>query len=83
LFFYFKIALIAIFYFFLDFGYSDYEDMNAYFIKSLSEKLKQKFGQQVEYIATENKGYRANGQRHPHAWAIVAIPDLLAWMLSE
>jgi len=63
-------------------GQNNYEDMNAYFIKSLSEILTEKLNQKVKYIATEHKGYHANGQRHPHAWSIVDIPDLLDWMLS-
>ena len=61
---------------------NDYEDMNAYYIKSLAEELTKKHGKQVEYIPTKNKGYRANGQRHPHAWAIVDVPNLLEWMLQ-
>lgn len=34
----------------------DYEDMNAYSIKQLSNELTHKFGNSVEYIATENRG---------------------------
>ena len=61
---------------------NDYEDMNAYYIKNLSDELIQKYGSSVEYIATKNRGYRANGQRHPHSWAIVEINDLLKWILA-
>ncbi len=62
----------------------DYEDMNAYFIKKLSEVLKKEFGEtKIEYIATSNKGYRANGERHPHSWSIVDKKELINWMLSE
>ena len=60
---------------------NDYEDMNAFYIKNLSEELIEKYGEQVEYIPTQNKGYRANGQRHPHAWSIVDVGELLTWML--
>lgn len=62
---------------------NNYEDMNAYYIKNLSDELTKKYGPQVEYIPTQNKGYRANGQRHPHSWSIVDIPDLIKWMLKN
>ena len=62
---------------------NNYEDMNACYIKSLADELTKKYGEQVEYIATKNKGYRANGQRHPHSWAIVEIADLLKWILAK
>jgi hypothetical protein len=63
-------------------GY-DYQEMNAYFIKSLSEELSQKFGSNVEYIATQNRGYRSNGARHPHSWSIVEVDELLAWIREQ
>ena len=62
---------------------NEYEDMNAYFIKHLSEKLIKKYGDNVAYIATQNKGCRANGDRHPHSWSIVDVPELVEWMLGE
>ncbi len=62
---------------------NEYEDMNAYFIKHLADELIKKYGNQVEYIPTQNKGFRANGQRHPHSWSIVDIDKLLTWMLIK
>ncbi len=62
---------------------NEWEDMNAYFIKHLSNELIKKFGNQVEYIPTKNRGYRANGQRHPHSWAIAEVENLLQWMMTE
>lgn len=59
----------------------EYEDMNAYAIKQLSDDLNE-HGHPVEYIPTEHRGYRANGDRHPHAWFIVDVDDLIAWMLK-
>ena len=45
------------------------------------QKLKTEFGNKnIELIKTENKGYRANGERHPHSWAIVNEKDLINWM---
>lgn len=59
---------------------NEWEDMNAFFIKKLSHSLTKKYGDNVEYIATKNRGYRANGQRHPHSWSIVDINELLKWI---
>lgn len=61
---------------------ADYEQMNAYYIKNLSEKLNDSEFKSVEYIPTKDKGYRANGERHPHSWTIVDINDLINWMLK-
>ena len=61
---------------------ADYEQMNAYYIKRLSESLKNLGFNQVEYIATKNKGYRENGKRHPHSWSIVDINGLIKWIME-
>ncbi|MCB4808993.1 hypothetical protein LG651_12110 [Tamlana sp. 62-3] len=60
---------------------NNYEDLNAYYLKQLSNILKSEFkGIDVELIETENKGYRANGERHPHSWSIVNPEELVSWM---
>ncbi|BDD00540.1 hypothetical protein [Persicobacter psychrovividus] len=41
---------------------ADYEQMNAFYIKKLSESLAQKGFEGVEYIPTTDKGFRANGE---------------------
>ena len=57
------------------------ENTNAHYIKLLADDLTKAFGKEkVELITTKNKGYRKNGQRHPHSWSIVDKKDLLAWM---
>ena len=61
---------------------NDYENMNAFYIKKLSETLKESHFKAVEYIATKNKGYRDNGERHPHSWSIIDKDNLLNWMLN-
>jgi len=62
---------------------NSFEDLNAFYIQKLSEKLKTEFGKNnVELINTENRGYRANGERHPHSWSIVDEKDLINWMLE-
>lgn len=60
---------------------NDFEDLNAFYLEKLSNKLKEEFGNEnIELIKTENKGYRADGERHPHSWAIVNEKDLMKWM---
>jgi hypothetical protein len=37
----------------------------------------------VSYIKTEDRGYRASGDRHPHSWALVDEKDLIEWILKK
>lgn len=62
---------------------AEYKEMNAYHIKRLFELLNKLEFQNVEYIPTTNKGYRANGERHPHSWSIIDKKDLINWMLDK
>lgn len=62
---------------------NDYEDLNAFSIEKMAEIMKRKNFSNVEVIKTKNKGYRANGDRHPHSWSIVNEDDLLHWMTVE
>ncbi|MGH1366292.1 MAG: hypothetical protein ACRBF0_22215 [Calditrichia bacterium] len=62
---------------------TDYEGTNAFYIEKLAIELKKQYGDNaVEYIATKNKGYRNNGERHPHSWSIVDKQSLMDWMIS-
>ena len=61
-----------------------YENMNACYIAQLANDLSKLYGEdKVTYIKTKNRGYRANGDRHPHSWAIVDEKDLVNWILTE
>ena len=62
---------------------ANYQQMNAFHIKKLSEDLKKNEFEYVEYIPTTNRGYRANGERHPHSWSIVDKNDLMNWILEK
>jgi hypothetical protein len=63
---------------------ADYEDMNAYYIEQLANDLGELYGEeQITFIKTENRGYRANGDRHPHSWAIIDEIDLVNWILRK
>ena len=59
---------------------ADYDQLNAYYLKQLSETLKKSGFTKVEFITTKNKGYRANGKRHPHSWSIVDTKELIKWI---
>ncbi len=61
----------------------DFKQTNAYHIKRLSETLNKQNFRSIEYISTENQGYRANGERHPHSWSIVDETDLIRWILKK
>ncbi|MCJ8291231.1 MAG: hypothetical protein MJK07_15765 [Flavobacteriales bacterium] len=63
---------------------AEYEDMNAYYIEQLANDLTKLYGEsQVTFIRTENRGYRANGDRHPHSWAIIDEQDLIDWIKAN
>ena len=61
---------------------ADYKQMNAFYIKKLAESLQGKGFKAVDISPLTYKGYRANGQRHPHSWSIVDVEDLIDWMLD-
>lgn len=64
-----------------EYANNDYEDLNAFYIQNLADKLQAEFGHKnVEIITTENRGFRVNGRRHPHSWSIIDENDLLVWM---
>ncbi|MGO4912028.1 hypothetical protein [Leeuwenhoekiella sp. W20_SRS_FM14] len=60
----------------------EYEQMNAFHLERMSQFLMSQDYEQVELITTEDKGYRADGTRHPHSWSIVDQEDLLQWILD-
>lgn len=63
---------------------AEYEDMNAYYLEQLANDLGNLYGvEYVTYIKTKNRGYRANGNRHPHSWAIIDEKDLVNWILTK
>ena len=61
----------------------DYVDMNAFYIHKLANDLKINNSKNVEYISTQNRGYRKNGERHPHSWALIDNTDLIKWILLD
>ncbi len=62
---------------------AEFDQMNAFYIEKLAAHLEKKGFENVEYIPTKNKGYRANGDRHPHSWSIIDKEELIEWMLEK
>lgn len=60
-----------------------YQETNAYILSQCALSLQQAGASEVELIQTSNKGYRANGDRHPHSWSIIDKDALFDWMLSN
>jgi pimeloyl-ACP methyl ester carboxylesterase len=59
-----------------------YEEINGFQNEHLCLDLKKSGFKNVECIITENKGYRANGDRNPHSWSIADGKNLANWMLE-
>ncbi len=63
---------------------AEYENMNACYIQQLAEDLERLYGKdKVEYIQTLNRGFRANGERHPHSWSIIDEKELVESMVGK
>ena len=60
----------------------DFENSNSYVLQKSFEKLKNNNWKNITLIQTKNKGYRSNGERHPHSWSIVDQDQLLDWILN-
>lgn len=59
---------------------TDFESTNAYTIQQISKQLQEANWTHFELIETQNKGYRSDGQRHPHSWSIVDVDNLMDWL---
>lgn len=60
----------------------DYYSMNVVDLAALVKEMKIRGNQQSELIITQNKGYLADGSRHPHTWNIVDEKELIDWFLE-
>lgn len=61
----------------------DYYGLNALDAASLIRHLTLLGNAQAELIVTTDKGYRADGTRHPHSWSIVDQPALAQWITDR
>ena len=60
----------------------DYYSMNAIDLAALINGLHIIGNNEAELIVTQDKGYRPDGQRHPHSWSIVDEKELIQWFLT-
>lgn len=61
---------------------NDYYSMNALDAAAAVNQLRILGNKRAELILTEKKGYRPDGQRHPHSWSIVDNAELVEWLLG-
>jgi len=62
---------------------TDFESTNAFVLQKTNALLKSNYWQNIKLIETKNKGYRSNGERHPHSWSIVDQDELIEWILKS
>ena len=60
----------------------DYYGMNALDLAAFINELHISGNEYAELILTDNKGFRTNGDRHPHSWSIVDENELVQWFLG-
>ncbi len=53
---------------------------NFYVTSELINRLLLMGHKEAEFIQSDRKGYRSDGQRHPHSWNIVDEVDCVQWM---
>ncbi len=58
------------------------EETNYFQLKNANEFFT-KNGLRSELILTKNRGYRTNGERHPHSWNIIEGVELINWILNQ
>ncbi len=56
-----------------------YYGMNALDAAALINSLQLLGNEEANLMLTEDKGYRPNGNRHPHSWSIVDEKELVEW----
>ncbi|MGD1842752.1 MAG: hypothetical protein ACFB0B_17920 [Thermonemataceae bacterium] len=58
------------------------QDTNFFYSSEMINRLRKLGNQRAEFIQSARKGYRSNGERHPHDWSIVEEPACIAWIKS-
>jgi hypothetical protein len=59
---------------------ADLYDMNALDQSAMINFLRKQGNKNAEFINAYGKGYRLEGNRHPHSWSIVDAVDCLNWI---
>ncbi len=63
-------------------GYG-HEHTNAHLLERATILAKAQGWNNLHLIETHNRGYRPNGERHPHSWSIVDPEELMDWVLAD
>jgi hypothetical protein len=58
----------------------NYENTNSRMFENFYNALSKDGNTSCDLIKTENKGVRADGNKHPHSWSIVEQESLLEWL---
>lgn len=61
----------------------DAYDLNALDQTAMIQKLNDMGNKKAEFINAFQKGYRIEGNRHPHSWSIVEPDDFIKWIVSN
>jgi len=61
----------------------DFYDLNAIDISAMINLLQLGGNKNAQLIITHDKGYRPNGQRHPHSWSIMDNKQCFDWILQQ
>lgn len=59
---------------------TDFESTNAFTIQQTYKAMQEQGWQNVKLFQTKDKGYRSNGDKHPHSWSIVDVNQLIKWI---
>lgn len=58
-------------------------DANYLVTAELINRLLLMGNNKAEFIQATGKGYRSNGQRHPHSWSIIDEPACISWIKEQ
>lgn len=61
----------------------EFDETDAYQLIRFVEQSKKSGWNRLQLIETKDKGYRPNGQRHPHSWSIVDVNELVIWIQEK
>ena len=59
-----------------------YYDINASDLSAMILQLKEMGHTNAEFINALGRGYRENGNRHPHSWSLIEPEECMQWILS-
>ena len=60
-----------------------YYEMNALDQSAMILELNALGNSRAEFIVALGKGYRLNGERHPHSWSLIDPAESVRWILTH